>query len=161
MKNLKHHKANGYDGIKNEYIKNSLHICMPLYLKLFNFIFDTGIVPDLWSKGIIHSIYKNKGDKNDPNNYRGITLVSCLGKVYTAILNNRLELFACELELISKCQAGFRKGHSTIDNIFSLYCLIQIYIQSGKKIFCTFVDFQKAFEKVWRVGLWQKLLKIM
>ena len=158
VKSLKNRKAAGYDGIKNEFIKNSIQLCMPLYIKLFNFIFDTGIIPDIWSKGIIHPIYKNKGDPKDPDSYRGITLVSSLGKVYTAILNNRINKLAEEIELISKCQAGFRRGYSTIDNIFNLYCLIQIYLQSGRKLFCTFIDFKKAFDTVWRVGLWQKLI---
>ena len=80
VKSLKNNKAAGYDQVLNEHIKNSVHICMPLYLKLFNFVFDTGIIPEIWSIGIVHPIYKNKGDPNDPDSYRGIlvTLVSCL-----------------------------------------------------------------------------------
>ena len=159
VKSLKNNKAAGYDQVLNEHIKNSVHICMPLYLKLFNFVFDTGIIPEIWSIGIVHPIYKNKGDPNDPDSYRGITLVSCLGKVYTAILNNRLNTFAEAVDLISNCQAGFRKGYSTVDNIFCLYSLIQLYLASGRKLFCTFVDFRKAFDTIWRVGLWQKMIK--
>ena len=131
---------------------------MPLYLKLFNFLFDTGITPEKWSIGIILPIYKNKGNPQDPDSYRGITLVSCLGKVYTAILNERLNLFADSIELITKSQAGFRKGYSTIDNIFCLYSLIQMYLLSNRKLFCTFVDFRKAFDTIWRNGLWQKII---
>jgi hypothetical protein len=50
-------------------------------------------------------------------------------------------------------QEGFRKGHSTIDNIFVLNGLISLYQFFGKKIFCTVVDFRKAFDTVWRIGL--------
>ena len=89
-------------------------VCLPLYVKLFNFVFDTGIIPEIWSMGIINSIYKNKGALNDPDLYWGITLVSCLGKVFTAILNNRLDKFAQVVELLSKCKAGFRKGYKDI-----------------------------------------------
>ena len=131
---------------------------MPLYLKLFNLVLNTGYTPEKLSLGIIQPIYKNKGDPNNPDSYRGITLVSCLGKVYTAILNERLNSFSDAIELITKSQAGFRKGYSTLDNIFCLYSLIQIYLMSGRKLFCTFVDFKKAFDTIWRVGLWQKLI---
>ena len=159
VKKLKNNKASGFDRITNEYIKSTIHICLPLYVKLFNFLLDSGIFPEKWSIGIINPIYKNKGDPKSPDNYRGITLISCLGKVYTAILNERLNNFADGIELITKAQAGFRKGYSTIDNIFCLYSLIQIYLMSNRKLFCTFVDFRKAFDTIWRVGLWQKLIQ--
>ena len=86
IKKLKNNKAEGFDNISNEYIKHSMHVYLPLYVKLFNFMFDAGITPEKWSLGIIHPIDKNKGDPQDPDSYRGITLVSCLRKVYTAII---------------------------------------------------------------------------
>jgi hypothetical protein len=67
---------------------------MPIYVKLFNIILDTGIVPDTWSLGIMVAIYKNKGSKSDPEMYRGITLNSCFSKTFSAILNNRLNDYA-------------------------------------------------------------------
>ena len=96
------------------------------------FMFDAAITPEKWSLGIIHPIYKNKGDPQDPNSYRGITLVSCLGKVYMAIINEMLNSFANSKELITKSQAGFWKGYATVDNIFCLYSLIQLYFLSDR-----------------------------
>jgi hypothetical protein len=61
-----------------------------VYEKIFNVIFDNGIMPSSWLIGMIKPNYKNKGDKFDPKNYRPITIVSCLGKLFTAILNERL-----------------------------------------------------------------------
>jgi hypothetical protein len=58
---LRNGKAFGNDGILNEYIKNTIDDLMPIYVKLFNIILDTGIVPDTWSLGIMVTIYKNKG----------------------------------------------------------------------------------------------------
>lgn len=156
---LKNGKAFGNDGILNEYIKNTIDDLMPIYVKLFNIILDTGIIPDTWSLGIMVTIYKNKGSKSDPEMYRGITLNSCFSKTCSAILNNRLNDYAEHVELITKSQAGFRKGFSTVDNIFVLYSLITIYFSQGKKLYCTFVDFKCAFDNVWRSGLWQKLQK--
>ena len=48
-------------------------------------------MPDDWSQGIISPIYKNKGDKASPDNYRGITILSCFGKLFTAVLKNKVK----------------------------------------------------------------------
>ena len=93
---------------------------LPLYLKLFNRILDTGELPEDWLTGLIIPIYKNKGPRDDANNYRGITLLSCLGKLFTSILNNRLTEFCEENLIIKEIQAGFRKGYSTLDHVFVL-----------------------------------------
>ena len=108
--------------------------------------------------GLIIPIYKNKGSKDDANNYRGITLLSCLGKLFTSILNHRLTEF-CEKNLILKeIQAGFRKGYSTSDHVFVLKHLIDLFKSKNKKLFCCFVDYSKAFDSIWREALWHKLV---
>ena len=66
----------------------------PVYIKLFNLIFEYGLVPESWSVGTIKPIYKNKGDPKMPENYRPITILSCLGKLFTAIINKRLNKYA-------------------------------------------------------------------
>lgn len=97
MKNLKNNKASGYDNIVNEHITHAIHVMMPIYCKLFNLILNTGKIPNSWSEGIILPIYKNKGSVSEPSSYRPITLVSCLGKTFTAILNNRLSQLSDEI----------------------------------------------------------------
>ena len=156
---LKNGKAPGSDNILNEHIKATMHIFLPLYEILFNIIFDTGIVPEEWLIGIIKPIFKNKGDPLSPENYRPITLLSCLGKMFTYILSSRLEDFADDSTLIKDSQMGFRKGFSTLDNIVILHFLSNTLINSKKKLFCAFIDFKQAFDTIWRDGLWSKLLK--
>ena len=78
VKGLKNDKASADDAIINEYIKNSMDKMCEVYLKLFNIIFDSGKIPETWLTGNIVPIYKNKGSKSDPKNYRPITIVSCL-----------------------------------------------------------------------------------
>ena len=158
IKKLKNSKAPGGDEILNEYLKITKDCMLPIYASLFNHILDTGHIPDQWLEGKIQPIYKNKGDSLDPNNYRPITLLSCLGKLFTATLNERLSNFLEENDLLRENQAGFRKHYSTVDHIFSLYSLIEILKNEKKKLFCCFVDFSKAFDSVWRFGLWRKLL---
>ena len=70
-------------------------------------VFSSGIFPNSWSEGIITPVFK-KGDYNDCNNYRGITLLSCLSKIFTALLDDRLSTWAKKYDLISDAQFGFR-----------------------------------------------------
>ena len=61
--------------------------------KLFNVTLDTGICPEQWSLAIIKLFYKKVGEREDPSNYRGISLLSCLGKVFSNLINDRLTRF--------------------------------------------------------------------
>ena len=72
---LKNNKAAGNDSIINEYIKSTAHVILPIYTKLFNLIFDTGIIPENWTLETVKPIFKSKGDPNLPENYRPITLL--------------------------------------------------------------------------------------
>ena len=131
---------------------------LPIYETLFNFVFDSGIVPSSWLLGNINPLYKNKSDSSDPSNFRPITVLSCFGKLFTAILNERLTVFFEEYFIIHSNQSGFRKKFSTIDNIFILHVLFDLLKKKRKKFYCIFIDFAKAFDTVWRSGLWCKLL---
>ena len=146
IKNLKSNKASGHDDIVNEHIRCAINIDLPIYCKLFNIVLNSGIITDSWSEGVIFLIYKNKGDTKHPSSYSHVTLVSCLSKTFTSVLNDRLCELSDEVGLISESQTGFRKGYSTLDNIFSLHALISIYMSLGKILYCTFVDFSKAFD---------------
>lgn len=70
-------------------------------------VFDSGLVPDDWLLGIIKPIYKGKGDRSQPENYRRITVLSCLGKLFTSIICDRLNTFANEIHLINEAQTGY------------------------------------------------------
>lgn len=156
---LKSRKAAGVDQILNEFIKSSAHVLIDFYVSLFNIVLDTGAVPSCWTQGIIKPVYKKKGDRKLPENYRGITLLSCMGKLFTAVLNKRVEEFVKLHDCIGKEQAGFRAGFSTLDHVFTLQCLVDLYLCKGKKLYAAFVDFKQAFDGVWRVGLWRKMLQ--
>ena len=160
VKNLKNNKAAGIDEIINEYIKSSIDLMLPIYIKLFNRVLDTGEIPEDWLTGMIIPIYKNKGSKEDANNYRGITLLSCVGKLFTSILNQRLTEFCDQNVIIKEIQAGFRKGYSTLDNIYVFKKIIDLFRFKKSKLFCCFVDYKKAFDSIWREALWYKLTKV-
>lgn len=107
---LHNNKASGVDDIKNEHIKNTANIMLPIYTKLFNLIFDTAIIPESWTLGIIKPIYKNKGDPKTPENYRPITILSCLGKLFTLIINNRLKKLSEKYHIIDQIRQGSGKN---------------------------------------------------
>ena len=157
-KTLKNNKAHGVDDIINEHIKTTLPSMKHIYVKLFNLILNTSIIPESWTIGIINPIYKNKGTESDAANYRPITLLSCLGKFFTAIINSRLQKYTESHSIINDYQTGFRSGFSTVDNMFILHSLIQILQKKKKKLFCAFIDLKQAFDSIWRAGLWSKLI---
>ena len=107
VKDLCNGKAPGDDEVVNEYIKCTVNQFLPIDLKLFNLVFNSGIVPDSWLIGIIKPLYKNKGDPNNLDNYRAICLTSNLGKVFTSILNSRLNKLSDEIGLITDAHGGF------------------------------------------------------
>ena len=113
---LKSNKAcDGIDNVINEFIKHCPDSVIKIMCKLFNLVLNTGIVPTEWNVGIIIPLYKNKGATNDPNNYRGITLLSSIGKLFTSIINTRLTNYIDNTGLLGEDQAGFRSGYSTRD----------------------------------------------
>jgi len=145
------------DFICNEYIKSTQHILLPTYTQLFNIVLDTGVIPSSWSEGYIIPIFKNKGSPSQPENYRPITILSCLGKLFTSVLNARLTEFTKHYEVINESQAGFRAEYSTTDHIFTLHTLFELLRARKQKLFVGFLDFSRAFDSVPRTELFQKL----
>ena len=127
--------------------------------KLFNVVFEKGYFPSKWTEGFIVPLHK-KGDVNLVENYRGITLLSTLGKLFSRILNNRLVEWAEEYSVYVEAQAGFRKHMGTVDNVFVLHGLITHLLNENKKLYAAFIDFTKAFDYVVRENMWSKLLKV-
>ena len=125
--------------------------------RFFQEIWDLEVFPEDWSKGLIFPIFKGGTveAKQDPMNYRGITLLSVVGKLYTIVLKNRLEEWCESKGILAEEQAGFRKARSTIDHIFTLHEMIMC--RRPLKTYCCFIDVQKAYDRVWRQGLWKKL----
>ena len=138
-------------------MKNSVANMVLVIVKLFNKILQLGKFPKQWNISHISSMFKS-GDPNDCNNYRGICVSSCLGKLFTSLLQNILTLFLEEHDLLSPNQGGFSAGYRTSDHIFILKTLINKHVYN-KNLFVCFVYFQKAFNSVARKAMLTKLLK--
>ena len=153
IKNRKNGKCPGTDEIINEYVKISCPVLLPIYVKLFNIIFDTGNIPESWLIGVIKPLYKNKGNPTLPENYRPITILSCMGKLFTAILNTRLNTLQEVKSILNETQCGFRASYSTSDNIVVIHAHKEYLRDRKLKPYCAFIDLTKAFDNVWRVCL--------
>ena len=95
-----------------------------------------------------------------PDDYRGITLLSVLGKLFTRLLNNRLDDWAEKYHIYIEAQNGFRRGRGTVDSVFVLSNIIDAFLEKGKKLYTFFVDYSKAFDFVVHDNLWYKLLSL-
>ena len=119
---------------------------------------DSGQYPEQWTKAILVPVHK-KGSTTNPNNYRGIALLSVLGKFFSKVINNRLVDWADSNDIQKEEQAGFRKKYSTTDNIFILQSLIQKYCsRKGGRFYTLYVDFSKAFDTIPHALLFYQLM---
>ena len=134
---MKFGKSHGADIVYNEMISSLVNSYSKLVLRLFNNIIQTSEIIPAWITGLILvSIHKN-GPKLDPGNYRGITLMSCLGKLFL-VKNVR----SCnQLEFVSGNRTS--GAHIIISNRVNKLCR-----KSNKKIFSCYVNFRKAFDLI-------------
>jgi hypothetical protein len=143
---LKYGKSQGSDGIGAEFYKNNSSLIAPVLCKLFNRIFSNGVFLDIWRDCLIVPVHKS-GPQDDPSNYRGISLINVMYKIFSNIIYDRLYILAEKFDKIDESQAGFRAGYFTIDNIFILQSTVQKYIsKSGGRFYIHYVDFKKAFD---------------
>jgi CRISPR/Cas system-associated protein endoribonuclease Cas2 len=158
IRKLKLRKAPGPDGLPGEFFKNALCAIVPFFLRFFNVLFEKGIYPENWTQSIMLPLYK-KGDPNNPSNYRGISLTDISGKIYGTIINRRIQNWVNENNITGECQAGFKKGYSTIDHMFTLLACVQKQLSLHRKLYVAFIDFEKCFDSINRNLLWPILFK--
>ena len=117
-------------------------------------------MPLMKCSGLITPIFKS-GVRNDPTNYRGICVSSCLGQLFRSILNQRLMEHVNSSNILHNSQTGFLPNNRTADHVLTLRTLIAKYVHCHQeKVYACFVDFRKAFDSVWHDGLLYKLLQI-
>ena len=153
LKSMRNRKAAGVCGIPPDLLKYGGAEVTKELTKLFNAIVEEQSVPEDWKKAIIVPLFKNKGSKLDCANYRGISLVSVPSKSFMRVLLNRIK--PTIEEGLREQQAGFRGGRSTIDQIFALRQIVEKRWEYARPIYCAFMDLEKAYDSVWREGMWQ------
>lgn len=159
IKKAKSGKAVGLEGIPNEVLKNALST--EILCKFFNKVFTLSMIPTIWRKGIIKPIPKGSMlDPKVPMQYRGISLLSTLYKIYSGVLNSRLITFLETHNIYADEQNGFRPGRSCTDHLYVLNTVIRHKFAKKESVFACFIDAEKAFDKIDRDLLFYKLLNI-
>jgi len=153
IEQLKCGKAAGVDGIPPEIWKDGGPTLHSKLHELLVCCWEQSKLPRDLRDAVIITLYKNKGEKSDCSNYRGITLLSIAGKVFARVLLNRLLPTIAE-DHFPETQCGFRTNRGTTDMVFVLRQLQEKCREQNKGLYVTFVDLTKAFDTVSRKGLW-------
>ena len=151
VKALKKGKSPGIDNIPAELVQAGGEAMITALHTICNKIWQTGEWPTSWTQSLIITLPK-KGNLHLCQNYRTISLICHPSKVMLKIILNRLKPQA--ETIIAEEQAGFRPGRSTTEQILNLRILCERYKQHQQDLYHVFVDFKKAFDRVWHAALW-------
>ena len=146
VKALKMRKSAGVDNIPAELVQAGGEAMIDILTAICNKIWKTGEWPTTWTQSLIITLRK-KGNLQLFQNYRTISLISHPSKVMLEIILNRLQQQA--EEIIAGEQAGFRAGKNNPEQIFNLRILFEKYLQHQHNLYHVFIDFKKAFDRVW------------
>ena len=151
VRTMKTGKSAGIDNIPAELIKYGGPEMINALTIICQRIWTSKEWPDEWTKSILIPLPK-KGNLKKCQNYRTISLISHPSKVMLKIILKRLKQKS--EEILSDEQAGFRPGRSTAEQIFNIRILIEKCLQHQQELYHNFIDFKKAFDRVWHEGLW-------
>lgn len=147
IKNLKTDSAPGLDNINNRLLKEIAHVVAEPLASIFNMSISVGIFPDQWKTAAVIPIHKG-GSKDNPGNYRPISLLGAFSKLFERVVSKRLIDYLESNNLLTPHQYGFRRGKSTEDAVTCLTKLVVNHLDNGLKCIGVFLDLAKAFDTV-------------
>ena len=145
LKHLKNKKSSGHDGISNEILKCCSPVIEPILAEIFNEMIEFSIYPDWMKLAKITPLYK-KGDRNLPENYRPISLISSLSKVFEKLLLKRMMSFCSKHKILTSAQFGFRPKMSCVQAIIRVTECLREQIDKKMTGQACFIDLKKAFD---------------
>ena len=155
IKQLKLGKTAGPDEVIAETIEAGGKPILGRLRSLLQMIWHSDNIPNTWKKRLIVPLFK-KGDNGECKNYRGISLLSAVGKVFTKVIQQRLQ--QKREQVAREEQAGFRPERGCCDQIFVPRQLLEERIRCGKSLVVVFIDFISAFDSVHQTALWKSLV---
>ena len=159
INSLKNKTSFGSDKISNSFIKSiKSEICHPLEI-IFNKSMLEGKFPSKFKIAHVLPVFKNN-NKHDCNNYRPISLLTCISKILEKLVHNRIYTFLEQHKLLNPLQFGFRKGHNTIDAITCFFTKLLPKLDQKEYNIGVFVDLSKAFDSIDHNILLYKLEKL-
>ena len=156
IKSLNDGKSPRNDNISSELLKHGGNAIVNVFTELCQKSWSMKKWPEQWTTSLVIPIPK-KGNLRKCENYRTLSLISHSRKMLLRIILNRLNP---QVErILSDEQAGFRKGRSTVEQIFNCRILMERHIESQKDLYHNFIDFKKAYDRIWHDRLWSSLQK--
>ncbi len=152
-----HDTAVGPDDIHYQMLKHLPEISQYALLDLFNNIWTSGCFPPSWSEATIVPIPKPDKDLTSPNNYRPISLTSCMCKTFERMVSNRLAWYLEVNNIFTELQNGFRKQRTTTDQLVRLESFIREAFIRKEHVVSVFFDLEKAYETTWQYGIMRDL----
>ena len=152
LNSLDIHKSCGPDNLPPKILRLTAILIVSPLTKLFNKSLSLGKFPSTWKETKVHAIFKIKGSASDPSNYRPISLLPCISKIFEKITFNHVYSHISENNLFTDKQSGYRPNHSTQLQLHNLYKSLDI----GNDFTAIFLDISKYFDKIWHVGLLHK-----
>jgi len=165
IRKLKLGKAPGEDGILTDILKTAAdgvgtstmreggglgeNSVVSALCLLFNFVLDREVWPERWGTGVIFPLHKHDS-RLEPGNYRPITLLSVVGKMFGIVVNSRVMAYSEAVGAISDEQGGFRRNRGCPDQIFIWREILESRRERKLPTYATFVDVRKAYDTVWR-----------
>ena len=157
LKKMSKKKAPGPDDITSDMFILGGEPVLKYLTKTFNEILTTTQIQPTWDEAKVIIIYK-KGDPGDIKNYRPISLLSHSYKLFTRLLQTRMENILDQNQ--PRDQAGFRRKFSTIDHIYTLNQIIEKTNEYNLPLCVGFIDYEKAFDSVEHFAIFEALRKI-
>lgn len=158
LKKLPNKLSKGSDGITSIFLKNNSEALVPTLTWLFNFSISKGIFPERLKEAIVVPLYKN-GNRTLLTNYRPISLLSTISKLFEKIIHGRLLSFWTKYGVFSHNQFGFLPKKSTEMAVFSQMKEVVQGIEEGDFVAAVYFDIMKAFDAVKHTLLIKKLEK--
>ena len=149
-------KANGCDNISNKLLKNTASSISKPLAKLFNYSLASGKFPSVWKYANVTPVFK-KNDKQNKSNYRPISLLSNIGKVFERVIFNHLYKYCQDNNLLTWRNSGYKPLDSSINQLIYISHKIYQSLERGEDVCYVSLDASSAFDRVWHEGLLFKL----
>jgi hypothetical protein len=158
IKTLKNNSCPGPDNIDNKILKQIAELIAGPLSHIINRCFECAVFPDSFKIASISPIFK-KGDKNNPGNYRPISLISNLAKILEKLFKKRIMKFIQNNKIINENQYGFQPNKNTEDALVYFVNSLTEMLNSKKKPLAVFMDLSKAFDTIPHDRICNKLEK--